>query len=61
MAFPSDEGGAVITNITVPIPIKDDDIDESLEQYFIVRLEILNATTGAVIGLEVSDIQVLSN
>ena len=42
--FPADEDEASpITGVNAPIPILDDDINEAVEQYFIVQLIIASA------------------
>ena len=41
--FPADEGGNATTDLVVPIPVFDDDVDEANNQYFIIKLVVVNA------------------
>ena len=50
--FLADEGGNVITDLDVPIPIFDDDIDEANDQFFIAHLVVVSAVNPALITLD---------
>ena len=50
--FQADEGGNAITDLPVPIPIFDDDIDEASDQFFIASFEVVSAVNPAQITLE---------
>ena len=50
--FQADEGGNAITDLPVPIPIFDDDIDEAIDQFFIAHLVVVSAVNPALITLD---------
>ena len=50
--FQADEGGNARTDLPVPIPIFDDDIDEANDQFFIAHLVVVRAVNPALITLE---------
>ena len=49
MTFPADEGHEYISNIDAFIPIVNDEIDENIEQTFIVFIEIRQANNHDLI------------
>lgn len=44
VTFPADENTAVIINVPAPIPFHDDEVNEASIQYFIVYMEVIEAT-----------------
>ena len=42
ITFPSDEGGDLISEVDVSVAIQDDGINEALQQYFILTMDVLS-------------------
>ena len=55
--FPADENNPT-SEIDVPIPIFDDDVDEAESQFFYVVLEIANATNPDLVDTEEPNLNV---
>ena len=53
ITFPSDEGGDLISEVDVSVAIQDDDINEALEQYFILTMDVMTATDQRSIDTQV--------
>ena len=62
VVFQADEGHNPVTDLFVPIPIFDDDVDES-EQYFIVQIMVASAVSRNLITLrrEASRCRIIDN
>ena len=54
MVFPSDEGGELITSTEFSVRIEDDDVNESQEQYFVIRVELADNSASQFGGAGVS-------
>ena len=61
-AFPADESGNPVTDVNVPVPIFDDEVNEA-EQFFIVTLEVVSAENINLIQLDqnVSRCRIIDN
>ena len=53
ITFPSDDGGDLISEVDVSVAIQDDDINEALEQYFILTMDVMTATDQRSIDTQV--------
>ena len=49
--FPADEGLDPITDLNVPIPVFNDNVDEADDQFFIAHLVLVNATNRNLINI----------
>lgn len=60
--FSTDEGGASLTFLNVPIQVFDDDINEA-DQVFIVELQVIDAVNTSLISLgqKASRCQIVDN
>ena len=43
ITFPADVGMDTVTDLSVPIPVTDDDVDEADDQFFIAQLVVVDA------------------
>ena len=50
--FAADAGGNPTTDLNVPIPVFDDDIDEADDQIFIAQLVVVSAVNRGLITIE---------
>ncbi len=60
VAFPVDEGSELVPNVTALLQVQDDNINEALEQRFIVQLEIIDAINLALLDNSRRNISVCS-
>ncbi len=61
MTFPADEGMNPMTDLPVPIPIVDDEINEAGDQSFIAHLEVVSAIRIPTIGRSVVNCIIVDN
>ncbi len=52
MVFPADETGTQMNDIPSPVPIVDDEINEALEELFVVNLALVDSVNPA--GTDIS-------